>query len=34
MEMNRELAIKVLNRMINTGIAYDDGYGVQGLTED
>lgn len=32
--MTSELAIKILNRMIKTGIAYDDGYGVEPLTKD
>lgn len=32
--MDRDLAIKVINRMIKTGIAYDDGYAYEPLTND
>lgn len=32
--MTRDLAIKVIKRMIKTGIAYDDGYAYEPLTND
>lgn len=34
MEMTIDLAIKVLKRMIKKGIAYDDGYAFEPLSQD